>query len=101
MKEMKNSTDKYAKYYEYCKGCKVYNSKCYFISHNGSISKELGIDVDEYIMKCPCMECVIKVMCDTECKEYSKLADLLQETIIKKTREKRKKVHERNMGSNV
>ena len=56
---------------EDCKGCIIYSTdyKCYFIYKD---------------MVCPCTTCLVKVMCNKNCKEFNKHKEDLT---IKKSKE--------------
>ena len=51
---------------EKCKGCKVYDQDCYLSQLNDPMSQN-PIKVEE----CPCIDCIVKVMCEDPCSKFS------------------------------
>jgi hypothetical protein len=51
--------------YPKCKGC--------YFTLNNILEEDFCVNVDLIYHNCPCQKCLIKTVCDTECKEYEKL----------------------------
>lgn len=56
---------------ENCKGCHSDRGVCKFISVHSKSKHNLN--------KCPCMMCLIKVVCDTPCEEFSMFSQVITE----------------------
>ena len=48
-----------------CRGCSVYEQDCYLSQLSDPMSQK-PITVEE----CPCIDCIVKVMCDKACDKF-------------------------------
>jgi hypothetical protein len=68
-----------------CKGCTIARkkgSRCFFISADIPIYRD-KVNVKDYISNCPCVECIVKVICIKECDLFVKKATELQRILWK------------------
>ena len=49
---------------------------CHSFSNNTCTMMDLAVEYGEmtYLYKCPCPDCVIKVMCERACEKYDKVS---------------------------
>lgn len=53
---------------EYCKGCLIKCTYYYSYHHQENITPEATMIK---IMKCPCVTCLVKVVCNVGCDDYT------------------------------
>ena len=67
---------------DYCMGCKTlhYINKFNEVTH-------CRFQTSNVEGKCPCSECIVKMMCDTDCPTFREYTDVI-DTILKLKKEK-------------
>jgi len=51
-----------------CKGCSTYRSHDCNITHYCILAKDMSL-----VYRCPCPQCMIKIMCETACDKYTEI----------------------------